>query len=107
MKFETILRAAGVCERLYVGAGCINVKLYDEKDRIIEDENLQFHESLFSKNSAGFDQFLDIVDNLESDSESPSSVKVKITPEHVIVFYETPNAIAIPRNPMNPLDYMD
>ena len=107
MKFATIMREAGICPRLFPECGEINVVLYDENDEIHPKDDVHYITKLFADNPSSYDQFFDLVDELNANPDY-LSINIKISPEHVIVFYKTGNPRVFRRTPhLDPLDYAD
>ena len=105
MKFATILREVGISSRVFPACGEINVVLYDEMDQIHEEDDVRFIKPLFADNEESYDRFFTIVDKI--DSEPISKIDLKITENHVVIFYNSPAQVILPRKrPMDPLDYM-
>ena len=91
MKFATIMREAGICTRLFPECGEINVVLYDEDNQIHKKDDVQFIRKLFADNLDAYNKFFDFVDKLNANPDC-LNMDVQITPDHVVVFYKTPDA---------------
>ena len=107
MKFATIMREAGICPRLFPECGEIDVILYDEDDKVHKKEEVHYIAKLFADNPTSYDKFFDFVDELNSNPDH-LCINIKITPEHVIVFYKSNNAKIFRRTQhLDPSDYAD
>lgn len=108
MKFAVVLREAGFSQKDFKKCAEIPITLYDRKDRIDSKEDIRFVEKLFAHNNKSFMDFYDFLKKLESQTEQPESINVRIDEFSVIVFYKTPNIRFFSRQKsMEPLDYMD
>lgn len=106
MKFATILREAGICERHFPISSEIEIRLFDGDDELEMQEDVHYNEPLFVNSMDSYNKFFDLVDKLDSDSVI--SMDIKIDENYVIVFFGTPQQIAFRRAAtMQPLDYMD
>lgn len=107
MKFEEIIREAGLSVQDYPTASQIPVTLYDRKDRVITSP-ISFYEPLFSKNPAGKAAFAEAVKVLDEAPFKTEFVSARIDEYHVILHYRTPHVRIFSRNTrLTPLDYMD
>ena len=108
MKFEEIIREAGLSVQDYPNASQIPVTLYDRKGRVITSETLHFAEPFFCNNPAGKEAFAEAVKVMEESQFKAESVSARIDEFHVILHYRTPHAQIFPRSKqLTPLDYMD
>lgn len=106
MKFAEILKNAGMNPQNFPKSSEIKTFLYDGKDRISSEENINYVEPFFKHNDGSFLNFQHFVNGIEQETIESMNVKVDIT--SVILFYKTPRAIVFLRNPsMNPIDYME
>ena len=106
MKFATILREAGICERHFPISSEIEIRLFDGDDEFETQEDVHYNEPLFVNNNDSYNKFFDLADKLDFDPVM--SMDIKIDKNYVIVFYGTPEQIAFRRaNSMQPLDYME
>ena len=103
MKFATIMREAGICTRFFPDCREINVVLYDEDNEIYKKDDIQFVRKLFADNMDSYNKFFDFVDELNIEPDY-ISIDIQITPDHVIVFYKTPNARIFRRKPNESCD---
>ena len=104
MKFATIMREAGIFERLFLECAKIDVVLYDEDDEINESDDVKFVKPLFEDNPDSFEKFFNFVDELNSNPDY-LSINVLITEHYVVVHYKTPKAKSFRRSrPLDPLD---
>ena len=96
MKLSTILREAGVVERPFLECSEIKVNLYDEDDNLITEDDVVFSEKLFANNERSYNDFFEWVDNLDPDYYS---INIQVTPLHVVLHYNTPEATVLRRFP--------
>ena len=107
MKFATIMREAGICERLFRECTEIDVVLYDEDGEINESDDVKFVQPLFEANPDSFERFINFVDELNSNPDY-LSINVLITEHYVVVHHKTPQAKSFRRTPpLDPLDIAD
>lgn len=89
MKFANIIREAGLNLDNFEKCTEISINLYDEKDKVNENNDVHFVEPLFSHNSNSLQKFQDFLVDLE---KSPvSSMNIEIDENYVVVFYKKPN----------------
>ena len=102
------MQEAGVCARIFPICGDIDVILFDDDDNVSKESDVHFVEKLFANNEKSFEEFFDFVGRLDTDPEC-LSMNIKITSEHVVLFYKTPNARVFRRDSslLDPLDYAD
>ena len=104
MKFATIIREAGICEKLFRECAEIDVVLYDEDDEINESDDVKFVKPLFEDNQGSLERFIKYVDELNSNLDCVS-MNVLITEHYVVVHHKTPQAKSFRRTrPLDPLD---
>lgn len=89
MKFAEIIKLSGLDPKDFPNASSIAVKLYDEKDRIIEGKPY-FSKNLFAQRPISVVDFCVFLLNLEK--ENIISMAVKIEPSSVCLLYRTPQA---------------
>lgn len=109
MKFAVILREAGFVSKEFPKCSEIPIILYDRKDRIIEEDDIHFVETLFKENNNSFMNFYDFLKSLEKSNEPIDSINVMIDEYNVIVFYKSSKLKFFPRTKksLDPIDYMD
>lgn len=107
MKFATIMREAGISEKLFLECAEINVVLYDEDDEICAKEDIEFIKPLFVENPDSFEKFFNFVDELNSNPDY-LTINVLITEHYVVVHYKTNHAKVFRRTPSpDPLIFAD
>ena len=109
MKFAEIIREAGIdisCPARFPKISCMEVHLYDGKDRVSSEESVKFVEPLFKENPNSHANFYAFIVGLENEKDTPKEMNVKIDISSVILFYKDPRAIAFMRTPRpDPLDW--
>lgn len=107
MKFATIMREAGIAEKLFPESAKIDVILYEEFDEIYPEEDVKFIKPLFEENQDSFKKFFNFVEELNSNPDFPS-INIFITEHHVVVHYKTHNSMVFRRSPFpDPLMFAD
>lgn len=107
MKFSTIMREAGITEKIFSKCAEIDVVLYDDEDEVFKEDDIKFVKPLFEENHDSFDKFLNFVDELNS-SLDYVSINILITEHYVVVNYKTNHSKAFRRTPdQDPLLYAD
>lgn len=105
MKFATIMREAGIDEKLFPECAKINVVLYDEYDEVCTEENVIFVKPLFAENQDSFKRFINFLGELNL-SHDCLTINVLITEHYVITNHKTNHAKVFRRTPSpNPLIY--
>lgn len=103
---KTLIKAVREDIQKYPNISSMLLDLYDEKDHITTDKEVDFAWDLFVNNPNERTRFIEYLNTLEKDK--PRCIGVKITEFHVILHYPTPSAkIFTRKNFINPLDYMD
>ena len=108
---SSVMRAAGFCDKfvnLFDSAGIIPVNIYDEDHELHQEDELHFIKPLFDENPGAFDQFFNLMDEINTNPDY-LSIDIQITPEYVIVFYRTakPRVFRRTATLLDPLDYAD
>ena len=98
MKFATILRESGFSKNEFKKVSEISMILYDEKDRIVDADDIRFVDKLFKNNTKSFMKFYDFLKELKNNPNPPISINVKIDENSVVVFYKTANPKIFLRN---------
>ena len=91
MRGSTLVNAVREDTSKYPNVCRMNLCLYDGKDRQDLGEDAVYVEDLFANNANERIQFIKALDGLEK--ETPSSLNVKITEAHVILFYKDEHSI--------------
>lgn len=106
MTGKTLIKAIREDIQNYPNISSMLLDLYDEKDHVTTNKEVDFIEDLFANNPSERDRFIEHLNVLEK--EEPFGMNVKITEFHVILYYQTPFAKLFSRKTlMNPLDYMN
>lgn len=108
MKFATIMREAGLITEFWPKCSKIKVNLYDDKEHLVEVDDVKFVQPLFSENNNSRDEFVELIDYLDANFDTYESIDIQISANHVIVFYNSPHATIFRRTPSpDPLIFAD
>ena len=87
---KTLIKAIREDVKKYPNISSMVLDLYDAKDRVTIDREVEFSEDLFKNNLNERTRFIEYLNTLEK--ENPEGMSAKITEFHVILHYQTPFA---------------